>query len=109
MGDGPLRLVATARGAEHAWHLAVVRAPDRDRVRTVLSRLGVETAVHYPVPCHQQEPYRRFADGALPIAEAAAGEVLSLPLFPHMTPAQVDRVCRALREAAAEAVVARGA
>jgi dTDP-4-amino-4,6-dideoxygalactose transaminase len=109
LGDGPLRLVATARGAEHAYHLAVVRTPDRDRVRTVLARLGVDTAVHYPVPCHRQEPYRSFADGALPIAEAAARQVLSLPVFPHMTAAQVDRVCGAIREVAAEAVVAHGA
>jgi dTDP-4-amino-4,6-dideoxygalactose transaminase len=87
----------------------VVRAPDRDRVSTALARLGVETAVHYPVPCYRQEPYRRFADRVLPVADAAAEQVLSLPLFPHMTGAQVDRVCHALRDVAAEAVVSGGA
>jgi dTDP-4-amino-4,6-dideoxygalactose transaminase len=95
---GPLRLVGTAPGAEHAYHLAVALVPDREAVRAALDRLGVATAVHYPVPCHRQDPYRRFADGPLPVAEEAAGRLLSLPLFPHLTAAQVDQVCGALRE-----------
>jgi dTDP-4-amino-4,6-dideoxygalactose transaminase len=61
--------------------------------------MGIQTGIHYPVPCHRQSPYRRFADGRLPVAEAAAEEILSLPIFPHMTQAQVDRVCDAVRQA----------
>ena len=95
---GPIRLVATAPGAEPAYHLAVGLVPDRDAVRAFLDRRGVATAVHYPVPCHQQDPYRRYADGPLPVAEQAAGRVVSLPLFPHMTAVQVDQVCQALSE-----------
>jgi dTDP-4-amino-4,6-dideoxygalactose transaminase len=95
---GPMRLVATAPGAEHAYHLAVVEAPDRDSARAELGRRGIETAVHYPVPCHRQGPYRRFATGPLPVAEGAAERVLSLPLFPHMTAEQITRVCEAVQQ-----------
>lgn len=71
-------------------------AAERDRVRVELGRRGIQTGVHYPVPCHLQPPLRRFADGALPVAEQAAQELLSLPLFPHMTDDQVDVVCEVL-------------
>jgi dTDP-4-amino-4,6-dideoxygalactose transaminase len=64
-----------------------------------LRQCGIQTGVHYPVPCHRQVPLRQFADGPLPVADAAAAEVLSLPLFPHMTGSQVDAVCTALADA----------
>jgi dTDP-4-amino-4,6-dideoxygalactose transaminase len=102
---GPVGLVAVAPGAEPAPHLAVALVPDRDAVRSLLARRGVATAVHYPVPCHRQHPYRRFADRPLPVAEATADRIVSLPLYPHMTEAQVNQVCDALQEVAAEAVV----
>jgi dTDP-4-amino-4,6-dideoxygalactose transaminase len=105
VAEGPVRLVAVAPGAEAAPHLAVALVPERDAARSMLGRRGVATAVHYPVPCHRQQPYRRFADRPLPVAEAAADQIVSLPLFPHMTEAQVDQVCGALRDVAAEAVV----
>ena len=54
---------------------------------------GIQTGVHYPVPCHLQPPLREFAGEPLPVAEQAAGEILSLPMFPHMTDEQVDYVC----------------
>ena len=93
-----LRLVPTADGAEHVHHLAVVRTTQRDEVRGRLHELGVQTSTHYPVPCHLQPPYRHLADDPLPVAELAAGEVLSLPLFPHMSADQVDQVCGALTQ-----------
>ena len=104
----PVRFVATAPGAEHVHHLAVSLFPDRDRAAASFARLGVATAVHYPIPCHLLEPYSQFADGRLPIAEAAASQVLSLPLFPHMTEPQIQQVCNALGEVATEAVVTGG-
>ena len=58
-----------------------------------------QTGVHYPLPCHLQPPLRRFADGPLPVTEQAAGELLSLPMFPHLTDGQVDFVCEALCDA----------
>lgn len=97
----PVRLAATDPRAEHVYHLLVARVADRDRVQAELSDRGIQTGVHYPVPCHQQPPLRRFADGPMPVAEQAAAEILSLPIFPHMTPDQVDVVCDALADVTA--------
>jgi len=94
-----LKLTATAPLARHVYHLFVVRVASRDSVRAALARRGIQTGVHYPVPCHKQPPLRRFAQRPLPVAERAAGEVLSLPMFPHMTDRQVDYVCESLAAA----------
>ncbi|HET9897521.1 MAG TPA: DegT/DnrJ/EryC1/StrS family aminotransferase [Streptosporangiaceae bacterium] len=93
-----VKLTGVSALARHVYHLYTVRVPRRDSVRTELASRGIQTGVHYPVPCHLQPPLRRFADGPLPVAERAATELLSLPLFPHMTDGQVDRVCDALSE-----------
>jgi dTDP-4-amino-4,6-dideoxygalactose transaminase len=93
-----IELVSVAPLARHVYHLLVVRVAERDRIRAELGTRGIQAGVHYPVPCHQQPPLRRFADGPLPVAERTAAQLLSLPLFPHMTDDQVDTVCDALRE-----------
>ena len=98
-GDGAARLVAEEPGSRGAYHLAVVRVPDRARVQRQLAEAGIETQIHYPVPCHRQAPYQRFATRPLPVAEESAGEILSLPMFPHMSDGQVARVCDAIRNA----------
>jgi dTDP-4-amino-4,6-dideoxygalactose transaminase len=84
--------------ARHVYHLFVIRVAGRAHVQAELERRGIQTGVHYPVPCHLQPPLRRYAHGPLPTAERAARQVLSLPLFPHMTDGQVDAVCEALRD-----------
>jgi dTDP-4-amino-4,6-dideoxygalactose transaminase len=94
-----LKLTDVAPLARHVYHLFVVRVARRDSVRAGLARRNIETGVHYPVPCHLQPPLRRFAGDPLPVAEQAAGELLSLPMFPHLTDSQVDFVCDALCEA----------
>ncbi len=101
-GPAPAGLPDEIPGAKGVYHLAVIRVPDRARVQQRLRELGVHSAIHYPVPCHQQAPYREFATGPLPVAEEAAGEIVSLPMFPHMTPAQVTHVCDAVSEVLAE-------
>jgi dTDP-4-amino-4,6-dideoxygalactose transaminase len=80
-----------------SYHQHVVLVPHREAVREHLSRNGVQTGVHYPIPCHMQRAYRQFAHDRLPVAEASAEQVLSLPLFPHMTEQQILRVCDVLR------------
>jgi len=102
LGDGPARLVAEQPGSRGAYHLAVALVPDRARVQRDLSAAGVETRIHYPIPCHRQAPYRRFGTCPLPVAERTAGEVLSLPIFPHMSDGQVAVVCETVRDALAE-------
>jgi len=96
--DMGVRPIGVAQQARHVYHLLVVRVAKRDSIRAELRRRGIQTGVHYPVPCHLQPPLQRFAVGALPVAEQAAREVLSLPLFPHMTDGQVDTVCNALSD-----------
>lgn len=98
-GDGPARLVGEEPGSQGAYHLAVVRVPDRPRIQRQLAAAGIETQIHYPVPCHQQAPYRRFAAHRLPVAEKSAAQILSLPIFPHMSDDRVARVCHAIRDA----------
>lgn len=97
-GTSDLRLTAVSPFARHVYHLFVVRVAARERVRAGLAQRGIQTGVHYPVPCHLQPPLRQFADRPLPVAEQAAGELLSLPIFPHMTEDQVDFVCEVLSD-----------
>ena len=96
LSDAPLQLQGVHPAARHVYHLFVVRVPQRDLVRARLADHGVQTGIHYPLPCHQQPPLRRYADRSLPVAEAAAGQLISLPMFPHMSDEQVSRVCDAL-------------
>jgi dTDP-4-amino-4,6-dideoxygalactose transaminase len=96
--SGAARMVEDEPGARGVYHLAVVRVPDRARVQQQLTALGIETGIHYPIPCHQQVPYRRFASGPLPVSETASEEVLSLPMFPHLRDDQVARVSEAVRQ-----------
>lgn len=87
-----------------AAHLFVVRHPHRDALRAALAARGVGTGVHYPAPCHLQPAYAHLGRGAgsLPITELAAAEVLSLPLYPELTEAEVGQVIAACHAALAE-------
>ena len=82
-------------GAHHVFHLYVVRSPVRDALRAFLAENGVGTAVHYPVPIHLQPAYcgRLGREGTFPQTEQAAREILSLPMYPQLTEAQVATVC----------------
>lgn len=80
--------------ADPAWHLFVVRHPERDALQARLSARGIGTLIHYPVPPHLQPAYAELGRGPgdFPIAEAMHREVLSLPLWPGMSETQIDRV-----------------
>ena len=88
--------------ATSAWHLFVVRHPNRDGLRSALSDAGVETLIHYPIPPHLQRAYEELGlgPGSLPISEGIHREVLSLPIGPHMSDAQVSMVIGAVTDAA---------
>jgi dTDP-4-amino-4,6-dideoxygalactose transaminase len=96
-------LPATLAGNEHVWHLYVVRVPRRDHVLARLHEAGIGAGIHYPVPLHLLGAFAGLGHGPgdFPVAEAAAAEVLSLPLFPHITAAQQERVAEALARALA--------
>lgn len=92
-------LVEAADEAVPAHHLAVVRVAGRRAVTEHLDGAGIGWGIHYPVPCHRQPAFARFAGDPLPVAEAAARQILSLPLSPHLSDDLVERVCSTLAEA----------
>ncbi len=96
-----LQLPREPEGTRHVYHLYVVRVPNRDHVRPELARRGIETGLHYPIPLHLQPAfaYLGLSLGSYPISEAAASEVVSLPMYPHMSRQQVAYVCEQLRYA----------
>ena len=85
---------------ESVYHLMVAYVDDRDRVRAALEERGVGSAVHYPTPVHLQRAYAGlgYIPGSLPHTERACERVLSLPLFPELTTAQVEYAARTLAE-----------
>ena len=87
--------------ADPVWHLFVVTLTDRDSVQTRLREAGIETLIHYPIPPHRQQAYADlgFLAGSFPIAEQLASQVLSLPIGPQMSDAEVEWVIAAVREA----------
>ena len=102
LADVPaVRLPRVAPGNEHVWHLYVVRVPHRDDVLARLWSEGVGAGIHYPVPVHRTPAFADPAgpDRAFPVAERAAAEILSLPLHPHITPAEQERVVQLLTDA----------
>jgi dTDP-3-amino-3,4,6-trideoxy-alpha-D-glucose transaminase len=82
--------------AGHVYHLFVVRARDRTRVRATLASKGVETLIHYPVPVPHQPAFAGLAPSNCPIAVRACDEVLSLPLHPGLSDADVDAVAASI-------------
>jgi dTDP-4-amino-4,6-dideoxygalactose transaminase len=88
-----------AKGNVHVYHQYTVRTPRRDDLIVHLAARGISAAVHYPCPVHLQPAYARFSagEGAFPVAERLAREVVSLPIYPHMDDAQVGRVIEGVR------------
>ena len=85
----------------HVYHIYAIRVSNRDQVMHLLAEQGIGSGVHYPVPIHLQEAYRslRYQPGSFPVAERCATEFVSLPMFPELTPEQVERVIEAVNEA----------
>jgi dTDP-4-amino-4,6-dideoxygalactose transaminase len=81
------------------YHLYVIRIHDRDGLMSYLTRSGIGTGIHYPVPLHLQKAYAAlgYVPGDFPVAETVAAEIVSLPMFPHLTELQqvrvVDEIC----------------
>ena len=83
-------------GADHVYHLFVVRSSRRDQLRAHLDARGVSTAVHYPFPIHRTEAYGMAPEGTLPTAERLARKICTLPLFPTMSDDDVAHVIAAI-------------
>ena len=99
-GIGDLLLPPVAPESEPVWHLFVVRSARRDELAQFLDERGIATGLHYPEPPHLSQAYAWLGHGVgdFPVAEALACEVLSLPMFPGITEAQLDRVVAAAVE-----------
>jgi dTDP-4-amino-4,6-dideoxygalactose transaminase len=85
------------REAGHVYHLFVVRSAARDRLQAHCESLGVETLIHYPIPIPRQAAFAAADPAVCPHADRACGEVLSLPLGPGLTDAQIDQAAGAVR------------
>jgi dTDP-4-amino-4,6-dideoxygalactose transaminase len=88
----------TLDGNKHVWHLYTVRVPNRDRVLKELHAAGIGAGIHYPVPIHLCTAFAGlgYPEGAFPVAERTARDLLSLPLFAEITEAQQERVISVL-------------
>lgn len=100
LADTPLQLPREATWAESVYHLYVVRHPKRDDLKKHLEANGVGCALHYPLPLHLQKCYASlgYKEGSFPVSEKAARECLSLPIFPELTEAQIQRVVSVINE-----------
>jgi dTDP-4-amino-4,6-dideoxygalactose transaminase len=99
LAETELVLPALLDGADHVWHLFVVRTRRRDELRAALADTGIETGVHYPLAPHRQPVFAGLGidPGSLPVSERLQHEVLSLPIGPHLTDDQVDHVVDRIR------------
>lgn len=95
----PLALPAVRPGTTHVYHQYAVRSAAREALRAALTARHIGTGIHYPRPLHLQEGYRHLGHraGDFPMSEAAANEVLSLPMSPFFTGEQIDEVIAAVR------------
>lgn len=86
--------------SQGVYHLYVVRLPDRDGMMRKLADNNIGSGLHYPIPLHRQKAYEcmNLHEGALPVTERVAREILSLPMFPTLTGEQIQRVAEVVKE-----------
>jgi dTDP-4-amino-4,6-dideoxygalactose transaminase len=93
-GQAGVRIVGERPGDRHVYHILALRTKRRSTLIDTLSAAGVGTGIHYPTPVHLQKAYEDLAGGmgSFPVAERAADEVLSLPIYPELTEAQRELI-----------------
>ncbi|UCC69030.1 MAG: DegT/DnrJ/EryC1/StrS family aminotransferase [Armatimonadota bacterium] len=98
--DSGLGLPARSRDGSHVYCLFTLRCAQRDELRQHLWECGVGTEIYYPLPLHLQEAYRDlgYREGDLPVSETLCKRALSIPVYPELTPEQVDSVADAILE-----------
>lgn len=106
LADWGIQPIVNRAGAGHVYHLYVVRVLphcrlDRDRLLAALQQANIFAGIHYPIPCHLQPALASlgYGAGAFPVTEQLAGEILSLPMFPGLTIAQLDYVVDTITQA----------
>jgi dTDP-4-amino-4,6-dideoxygalactose transaminase len=96
--DSSYKLPAHMSDSECVWHCYVIETPERDRVRSALQDVGIQSAVHYPVPIHLQKAYQHldYRSGDLPVTEALCEQCLSLPIYPELAKGKILHVASVL-------------
>ncbi len=97
--DLEIHLPYTPKSNKHSYHLFVIRIKNRNRFREHLTQWDVQTEIHYPIPVHRQPAYKEYLDqdSYLPVTDAQANELVSLPLYPELTDSEVDYVIGSIR------------
>ncbi len=106
LADADVTTPMIAEYANPVWHLYVIRSADRNGLQKHLTERGIATGIHYPIPIHFQQAYRDlgYEQGAFPVAEQAADQVLSLPMYAELSSDQVEYVAEAIKEFTGERV-----
>ncbi|OYZ03810.1 MAG: hypothetical protein B7Y32_04290 [Methylophilales bacterium 16-45-7] len=96
--DLPFAVTTIRNGANPVWHLFVIATPQREALQQHLTQSGVQTLIHYPLPPHLQKAYQTLdmAQGQYPVAEQYAKQVLSLPIGPQLSDADVEHTIDAV-------------
>lgn len=104
--ESSVRLPEQPNWSRSVYHQYVVQVSDRAKVQQHLNKAGIGTGIHYPIPLHLTQAYRGlgFHGGDFPITEQAAARILSLPMFPGLTPQQQDRVAAEVLQAVTESI-----
>jgi len=89
-----IRCPAVRKHVDPVYHLYVIRTGQRDSLRAFLRDRGIETLIHYPVPIHLQNAYKKlgYGTGDLPVTEECSRQILSLPLYPEMAESEIEEV-----------------
>lgn len=95
---GSLRCIVPETPDGHVFHLYVLRTAARDRLIETLDRHGIESGIHYPVPCHMQPCFEHLPKRSLPVTESIMHQIVSLPLYPELSEAEQDRIIAVVAE-----------
>jgi len=97
---GFVKVPAAMPDTRHVYHIYAVRLSRRDMLQEQLNSRGVQTGIHYPIPVHLQRAYADlgYSEGDFPVSEAAATEVISLPMFSELSKDQIECVAAAVKQ-----------
>ena len=96
INNSAVRLPQPGAAKQHVWHLFVVQCQQRVRLQDHLSKLGIQTLIHYPIAPHQQQAYREWREQSYPQTECLHQQVLSLPIGPTMGAEDAEQVAKAI-------------